>query len=343
MSPIAPNSPRLLTAAQFPTGVKDLEAPPERLFLTGQLPPGPRVAVIGTRRPTPEAYCFAQELALDLAKAGVAVVSGGAVGIDTAAHEGALRAGARTLVVAPSSYCSPYPEANRELFARIVAGGGGYLSPFNEPMKAQRHLFFARNALLVSLCVAVILVQAPYRSGARNATQWARKLGRPYWVVPHPPWCPQGGASVAELRSGGLPLAGANDVRSWLAKNRYAAVPLAGLTQGLEPCPFEDNGTPERGAVVTGLGDAAGRDTQPRVIRAARQPSTDDTQRDATGPHQDVCKLVAQLASGPRHADELCAALGWEPGRLQATLLHATLLGEVRRNDAGLLTNCSRG
>src|SRR5690606_37456671 len=129
------------------------------LFLTGRVPPRPRVAVVGTRRPTPQASDFAFERAHELAQTGAVVVSGGALGIDTAAHEGALRAGGATLVVAPSSYCCPYPEQNRDLFLEVVRGGGGFLSAFDEPTPARRHAFFARNALLVSLCSTIILVQ----------------------------------------------------------------------------------------------------------------------------------------------------------------------------------------
>lgn len=356
MSNAAPISPRILTAVSLPTGVKDLRSPPECLFLTGTLPPGPRIAIVGTRRPTLEAYRFTQELALKLALAGVAVVSGGAVGIDTAAHLGALRAGAGTLVVAPASYCCPYPEENGALFRRIVEQGGGYLSHFNEPTPARRHAFFARNALLASLCVAVILVQAPYRSGARNAVHWARELKRPYWVVPHPPWCSQGGSSVTELRLGGMPLSSADDVVKWLGNNHLAPIPL-----GAMHLPFERSAAEEWQQNPTGHRDARNpdeqegdreqteRDASPRIVRsdvardAVRPSAVADTQRDdVPGPHRDVCKLVAHLADGPRHPDELCALLDWQPAHLHATVLHATLLGEVRRTEAGLLTRCAQ-
>lgn len=305
----------------------DLEEPPKRLYLTGSIPPGPCVAIVGTRRPTSEAYRFARELASSLARAGVVVVSGGALGIDTAAHEGALDAGAGTLVVAPSSYCRPYPEENRELFSRIVEQGGGYLTPFDEPTVARRHVFFWRNGLLVSLCVAVVLVQAPHRSGARNATLWARRLQRPYWVVPHAPWCSSGAASAAELRLGGKPLASATDVLSWLREQRHTTVPLA--TQRVVEA------------------DAA---TQPDVsshpkktIDVKPNPDPEQTRRSVSGLPNDVCQLLAVLAAGPQHPDQLCSQLDWAPAQFQVTVLHATLMGEVRRTEAGLLEACCTG
>ena len=108
----------------------DLPQPPEKLFIHGQLPPGPCVAIVGTRHPTPEARDYAVELAARLAERGVAIVSGGAEGIDAAAHEGALKVGGTTLVVGPSSFDRPFPEEHGALFERIVASGGAYLSAY---------------------------------------------------------------------------------------------------------------------------------------------------------------------------------------------------------------------
>lgn len=329
--------PRQLTGAALPTGVGDLSDPPKCLYLTGTLPPGPRVAVVGTRRPTVEAYRFAQELATELAQAGVVVVSGGALGIDSAAHEGALMAGAGTLVVAPASYSCPYPEENRELFKRVVSLGGGYLTPFDEPTAARRHAFFQRNALLVSLCEATVMVQAPFRSGARNALLWARRLGRPYWVVPHAPWCPQGSSSIAELRLGGRPLGSAKDVLTWLEQHNRRGVPPAAVGSP----PNDDEPTLRRAPRGwTGSSPSGTHPTIDEQTRVSEHRATEATQRRAgrnAGPHRDVCKLVAQLANGPKHPDELCAVLAWEPGHLNSTVLHATLLGEVVRTASGHL------
>lgn len=332
---IPPISTRTLTDASLPVGVMDLVDAPNRLFLTGSIPAGPRVAIVGTRRPTPDAYRFARELAYELASQGVAIVSGGASGIDTAAHEGALQAGAGTLVVAPASYSCPYPQENQELFQRIVEGGGGYLTHVEDATVAKRHAFFARNALLVSLCVCVVLVQAPFRSGARNAVSWARELKRPYWVVPHAPWCSQGASCVVELRLGGIPLSGAADVLGWLQRNHHAPIPLEAASRFIAAETALPTPAPSRG------GD---RGAKSRVVRhdARRASAKEETQRDVAGPYRDVCKLVSHLANGPRHPDELCVVLQWDAARLQSTILHATLMGEVRRTDAGQLVSCER-
>jgi DNA processing protein len=304
-----------LQPSAFPVGVRDLAEPPNELFLSGSIPPGPRVALVGTRRPTNEAIKFTEQLALELAEAGVVVVSGGAVGIDTAAHRGALRAGAATLVVAPSSYSCPYPEENVALFRQIVGTGGGYLTSAAEDAKAQRHAFFARNGLMVSLCSTVVLIQAPHRSGARNAALWSRRLSRPYWVVPHPPWCASGAASVSELRLGGKPLWGSKDITAWLATRGEHAIPL--------PVPLDEPAVAPVDELV-----------QPAKPLVDVTPAGDD-ERNPEAPHRDVCRLVAALARGPRHPDELCGVLGWSAARLHSTVLHATLMGEAKRLATG--------
>src|SRR3954469_21999932 len=93
---------RCLFGNALPGRLADLDAPPARLFLRGELPRGPAVAIVGTRNPTLAYANYAHDLARALAEAGVAVLSGGAEGIDTEAHRGALAAGGVTVVVAPA-------------------------------------------------------------------------------------------------------------------------------------------------------------------------------------------------------------------------------------------------
>jgi DNA processing protein len=117
------------------------------------------------------------------------VVSGGAAGIDGAAHEGALDAGGRTWCVAGTGHEHCYPKEHAELFERIAQGPGAMLWPF-APDYAQRVGFLARNEVLVALADAVVVVQAGLKSGALRAASCARRLNRPLWVVPVPPWEP---------------------------------------------------------------------------------------------------------------------------------------------------------
>ncbi len=219
---------RCLTGSALPGRLADLEAPPDRLFLRGELPRGPAVAIVGTRHPTDAYARFAYELACDLAEAGVAVLSGGAKGIDTEAHRGALARGGVTVVVAPAGFNRPYPEKNAELFRQIVAEGGAYLSLPEPNCPASRGIFFARNGCLVALAHLVVVVESPIRSGARNAAAHARRLGRPLFVVPVPPWHGNGRGCLAELRLGAQVLISVKDLlRALRAQNLHPVGPTS--------------------------------------------------------------------------------------------------------------------
>ena len=220
-----------LEGTRRPPRLFDLTAPPAKLYLRGELPRGPAVAIVGTRAPSSEGVAFTRRLAAELAAEGVAVLSGGAKGIDTAAHEGALDVSGTTVVVAPAGYLRPFPAQNAELFERVVRGGGAYLSLYADDVPADQGIFFARNACLVALSHAVIVTQLPARrSGAANAAKWARELGRPLFVVPHSPWVSEGGGALRELRLGGRPLGRAGDVLKFLRASGLHALPRP--TQG---------------------------------------------------------------------------------------------------------------
>jgi DNA processing protein len=139
---------------------------------------------------------------MELASAGVVILSGGARGIDTEAHEGALEARGSTVVVAPAGFGRPYPPENEALFERVIQSGGAYVALVDDPIAATRPAFFARNACLAALSWVVVVVQAGLRSGARNAAKEARRLGRMLFAVPSAPWIPKGRGCLEELRLG---------------------------------------------------------------------------------------------------------------------------------------------
>jgi DNA processing protein len=174
----------------FPARLLELEKPPVRLTIAGAMKTARTIAVVGTRKPSSEAVAFARELAKTIVEHGGIVASGGAVGIDAAAHEGALDAGGPTWVVAATGPDELFPKEHASLFARVVEQGGVMIWPFEERKKADPQTFFTRNGVLVALADAVVIVQAGVPSGTLNAARWARKLGRPVWAVAAPPWVP---------------------------------------------------------------------------------------------------------------------------------------------------------
>lgn len=160
------------------------------------------VAIVGSREPLPEALDFTRDLAKTLAAAGVLVISGGAVGIDTAAHEGALETGT-TWCVAPNGRDRPYPKKNVALFERIAASKRSRMIwPFPDDTAKTPDTPKERNRILVALAKMVVVVQARFTSGSRNAAAHARKLGKPLFVVPAAPWTKEFNGSLYELSRG---------------------------------------------------------------------------------------------------------------------------------------------
>ena len=154
-------------------------SPPEpELRARGSWPPpeGPRVAIVGSRRPSPYGEAVAEQLALELAQAGVVVVSGLAMGIDAAAHRGALNAGGVTVAVMGTGVDIVYPAAHSMLAEAIVAGGGALVSQFPDGTVPRRHNFPARNHTIAALSDVVIVVEAAEGSGALITAEAALQL-----------------------------------------------------------------------------------------------------------------------------------------------------------------------
>jgi DNA processing protein len=180
----------------------------------------PAVAVVGARDAPEPARRWVHQLAYLLAKAGRLVVSGGAKGVDAAAHEGALAAGGPTWCVAPNGRGERYPKDNEALFAAIErAEGSRMIWPFPDGTPVDELTPRVRNGVLVALAECVVVVQAAFRSGSRNAIGWARHLDRTLYVVPGNPWDHAYAGSTAEC------LAGAEVV--WSIPQLFDALALA--------------------------------------------------------------------------------------------------------------------
>jgi DNA processing protein len=178
----------------------------------------PCVAVVGTRAPSDDGRRRARRLAEELAQRGVCVVSGLALGIDGAAHEGALAAGAPTIGVLGGGHDHFFPPRHRELAARIVAGGGAVVSPFAPDVVARPWQFLARNAVIAALADAVVVVEAAARSGALNTAGHAADRSIPVLAIPGDVDRPKAAGCNALIRDGATLVRDADDV--------LAALPL---------------------------------------------------------------------------------------------------------------------
>jgi DNA processing protein len=169
----------------YPLLLAEIYDPPLVLFARGVLGEAdqPCVAIVGTRRPTSYGERMARSLAYDLAARGVTVVSGMAEGIDTAAHEGALEAGGRTIAVLGSGVDIVYPSSNAELMHRIIQQGA-VVSCFEMGVKPSKGHFPYRNRIISGLAKGTLVVEAPMGSGSLITARNAAEQGREVFAVP---------------------------------------------------------------------------------------------------------------------------------------------------------------
>jgi len=179
---------RIVTPADADYPKRLLEAPgaPLALYVKGDVSSlsKPSVAMIGTRRATSYGTAVANRLSHDLAKAGWGIVSGLALGIDAAAHRGAIEADGVTVGVIGSGLDRFYPEENRELAREIAKKGGAVVSEFPFGRPPDQQTFPIRNHVVAALAHGVVAVEAPARSGTLITTGIAADLGRTVMAVP---------------------------------------------------------------------------------------------------------------------------------------------------------------
>ena len=222
------------------------------LHARGRWPPpeGPRVAIVGSRRPSPYGEAVAEQLGADLARAGVIVLSGLALGIDAAAHRGALNGGGVTVAVMGTGVDVVYPSAHSRLADEILAAGGALVSQFADGTVPRRQNFPARNWTMAALSDAVVVVEAGEGSGALITAEAALHLHKEVMAVP--------GSVFSALSVGthGLLRDGAGLVQN--ARDVLAVLGLGGEVLD-DPMPAPDRLgftlRPERDGIVAHLSD----------------------------------------------------------------------------------------
>lgn len=172
----------------YPPALLTLDPRPPTLYVVGGADAFREraVAIVGTRRASGYGLSVTVQLATELAEARVVVVSGLALGIDGAAHRAAVETGKRTVAVLPSPLDRIYPPRHRELARRIVATGGALVTEVPIGAAVGRPDFARRNRLIAGLAEAVIVVEAPDRSGALLTAAAAIAIGRELYAVPGP-------------------------------------------------------------------------------------------------------------------------------------------------------------
>jgi DNA processing protein len=199
--------------AAWPAGWSDLSDPPRNVYLMGDAETlaEPAIAVVGTRNATIRGLAVTQRLAQALAWQGWVIVSGLALGIDGAAHAGALAASARTVAVMATGLDRTYPRAHSRL-RREIEDSGCVVTEYPRGTPPNRYRFPQRNRLIAALARAVVVVEAPRRSGALGTAEYAADLGRDVFAVPGPVDCEQTRGCHQLLREGAYLLESAQDL-----------------------------------------------------------------------------------------------------------------------------------
>lgn len=192
---------------QYPSSLKELCSPPEQLHVIGNpaaLRPG--IAIVGSRLASPYGRTCARQFARIAAEHRIPVVSGGARGIDTAAHRAALEAGGPTVAVLGSGCDAIYPAENSGLFQQIVESGGSVVSEYDWQRAPRPYQFRVRNRIVAGLARAVLVVEAGLPSGTFSIADEALALNRCVLAVPGPITSQYSKGSNYLIRQGATPI-----------------------------------------------------------------------------------------------------------------------------------------
>jgi DNA processing protein len=173
-----------LADGEYPAALRELPLPPPVLYVRGALAATPAVAIVGSRRPTDYGREAAWLFARDLARAGVAVVSGFARGIDTAAHRGALDGGGTTIAVLGCGLAVPYPADNHRRLSAPIAERGALVAELPLHAPPGKLTFPVRNRIIAAFGAATLVVEAAARSGSLITARCALELGREVLALP---------------------------------------------------------------------------------------------------------------------------------------------------------------
>jgi DNA processing protein len=220
-------------------------------------------AIVGTRAATSYGEHVTSDLAAELAQREVAVVSGGAYGIDGAAHRAALAVEGITVAVLAAGIDIPYPAGHSALFHRI-SKSGLLISEYPPGVSPARHRFLTRNRLVAALAAATVVVEAGFRSGAANTAAWARGLGRVVCAVPGPVTSAASAGCHRLLRDGAELVTRADEVLEIVGRAgefadepAHPQAPLDGLEETelhvYEALPARGLRTPDEIAIAAGL------------------------------------------------------------------------------------------
>ncbi|MDP3881128.1 MAG: DNA-processing protein DprA, partial [bacterium] len=170
----------------FPPLLQEIPHPPLALYCKGNIKIDKALAIVGTRKAGKPSLIASAEISKNLASLGLSIISGLALGVDSYAHKGALATGGHTVAVLANGLDRIYPSSNNNLANQILKNGGALISEYPLGTEPLRNLFIARNRIISGLSQAVLVIEAPQKSGALATARFAVEQNRDLYVLPGP-------------------------------------------------------------------------------------------------------------------------------------------------------------
>lgn len=216
--------------------LRTLHDSPKQLYYCGVDPNDllalPSIAIVGSRKMSPYGRAVTEKLALELAQAGVLIISGLALGVDSAAHRMAVQVGAPTMAVMGGGLENVYPPSHAGLAEDILRGRGTLLSEYEGGMPSLPHQFIARNRIVAALADAVLVTEAAAGSGSLHTANFALDLGKPVLAVPGPITSKLSAGCNQLLKTGALLVTDVQDILEALhVQNKPTQLSFAGKTE----------------------------------------------------------------------------------------------------------------
>ena len=316
-----------LRSEEYPDQLAESDDAPAVIYVCGDLVPhdSNAVAIVGTRNATPYGIERASIISGELARMGVTIVSGLAIGIDTAAHRAALNAGGRTVAVLAGGLDSIYPQQNRGL-ARQIVESGCLISEYQLGTRSKRDHFPRRNRIISGLSRGVVVVEAAKKSGATWTVKWALEQNREVFAVPGNATSPQSEGTNWLIQQGAKLTTCADDVLE----------ELSAFFGDLERDPEI-----ERRQSSSHVSSTVTARKEPRSLLEARprKPKVDEIETFNEQEHS-IAKSLSD-AEGPMHIDEVARSMAASVNDVMSALTMMEVRGVVRCTEGALyeLTN----
>lgn len=212
-------------SSEFPCKLRDIPNPPKQLFYIGKPPATwdalPKVAVVGSRRPTAYGRAVTIQFARALAEQGICIISGLALGTDALAHSAALEVGGGHVAILPAGLKEIYPATNRQLAEKLLENGGCLISEYEYAMPSLKQNYIARNRLVSGMADALLIIEAAEKSGTLHTARFALEQGRDVLVIPGNINSPNSVGTNNLIKSGAIPVTNIDDILTALNITRH--------------------------------------------------------------------------------------------------------------------------